>query len=148
MVRFLILSFLLSASAASQAAVYQCKVNGQTIFSDRPCGDNAKKIEVVAPQSNGGGSMQSDAGDRFMAIRDAEREMRGLVRKKDAIQKQMDQAHARWQREKRRANNNLAGATWEQSLAQEAEVMRQRYQSQINDVERDIERLEDRQSKL
>ncbi|MCG8516670.1 MAG: hypothetical protein MI794_01605 [Pseudomonadales bacterium] len=50
---------------------------------------------------------------------------------------------ARWQREKAYANNNLAGATWENSLAKEAEVLRQRYQDDIRSLEAEVANLRD-----
>ena len=148
MLRRTVLSFLFLVPALGNAAVYQCKVNGQTTFSDQPCGDDAKKIEVKPPPVNGGGSMQTEAGDTFVKSRELDREIRKLERKKEDLRDAMDRALARWQEQKRRANNNLAGATWEQSLAQEAEVMRERYQSEIDDVDRQLERARERRSNL
>ena len=148
MIRRILFVLAITAPAISHGAVYQCKTNGQTVFSDRPCGDDAKEIEVKAPASNGGGTMQSEAGDRFIQGRALDREIRDLEREKDAIRKKMDKAIADWQRQKRRANNNLAGATWEQSLAQEAEVMRKRYQSELDDVDRELERAKEQRANL
>lgn len=140
MLKRTILLIALTAPALGHAAVYQCKVNGQTVFSDQPCGDNAKQIEVRAPASTGGGAMVTDGSNRFMEGRRLEREIRLLEREKSDIKKQLDRAMANWQSQKRRANNNLAGATWEKALAEEAEVNRKRYQSEINDIDRQIER--------
>ncbi len=148
MLKRTVLSIFLIAPAIGHPAVYQCKVNGQTTFSDQPCGDNAKEIQVKAPPVNGGGSMQTEAGDRFVKSRELDREIRRLERDKEDLRDAMDRALARWQEQKRRANNNLAGATWEQSLAQEAEVMRERYQSEIDDVDRQLERARERRSNL
>ena len=39
-----VVAFVFSASA--NAAVYKCEENGQTIFSDRPCGQAAEKVEI------------------------------------------------------------------------------------------------------
>jgi|TARA_B100000749_G_C18434144_1_gene469273 hypothetical protein len=60
----------------------------------------------------------------------------------------MDDALDRYQQQKSLANNNLAGATWEQALANEAEVMRQRYQSEIDELDDEITRLRDDQRRL
>ena len=58
----------------------------------------------------------------------------------------MNQAMASYQRQKSYANNNLAGATWEGALAEEASVLRERYQSEIDGIDRELDRLrEDRQ---
>lgn len=140
MLKKTVMVIALSAPAFGYGAVYQCKVDGQTIFSDQPCGADAKEIEVKAPGLQGGSSMQSDAGNRFVEVRQLERDIQRLEREKEKLRSAMDRALARWQQQKRRANNNLAGATWEQSLAQEAEVLRERYQSEIDDVDRQLDR--------
>jgi len=84
-------------------------------------------------------------GDRFVKSRELDREIRRLEREKEDLRDEMDRAMKRWQQQKRRASNNLAGATWEQSLAQEAEVLRKRYQSEIDDVDRQLERARAKQ---
>lgn len=138
MLKRIVLSIALIAPAVSSAAVYQCKVNGQTVFSDQPCGDDAKKIEVRAPKSQGS-SMVSDGSARFMRARELQREIRALEREKSNAEMRLDRAMASWQSRKRRANNNLAGATWEKALAEEAEVNRKRYQSEIDRIEKRLE---------
>lgn len=134
--------FLITAltfPALSYGAVYQCKEDGQTVFSDRPCGDNSKKIEVQAPAISGGSSMQSDAGDRFVRGRELDRKIARLEREKEKLQDYMDKALEHWQQEKGKSANNLAGATWEKALAEEADVLRKRYQSEIDDVNQQID---------
>lgn len=85
---------------------------------------------------------------RLMETRELDRKIRRLEREKDDIRDKMDQSLARWQQQKNRASNNLAGATWENSLAQEAETLRKRYQSEIDDVDKKIERARDRRDSL
>ncbi|MFC4258633.1 DUF4124 domain-containing protein [Marinobacter lacisalsi] len=129
------------------AAVYQCQVNGSTVFSDRPCGDDAKELDhKAAPMI--GGSMATEQGETFVEQRQIERKIRRLEREKDQAEHDMDKALADWQRNKRRAANNLAGATWENSLAQEAEVLRKRYQSEIDSINAEIEELRERKAEL
>lgn len=41
------------------------------------------------------------------------------------------------------ANNNLAGATWEQSLAQEMTATAQEADTQVSSIDRQIEQLKD-----
>jgi len=138
----------LAIPAASNAAVYQCKVNGQTVFSDQPCGDNAKEIEVKAPARSGTGPMVNSGAQQFLEGRKTKSQIERIDRrisklqdrKKDARQS-MDRALDRYQIKKSYANNNLAGATWEGSLAQEANVLRERYQSEIESIDREIDRL-------
>ena len=137
----------LAAPALGHGAVYQCKVNGQTVFSDQPCGDSAKKIEIrSAPKI--GGSMGGDSASEFLEYRDKkrqvqliDREIDQLKEKRERVKGYMNDAIIQYQRDKARANNNLAGAVWENSLAEEAQVMRERYQSEIDDINREIDRL-------
>lgn len=146
------LAILSGIPSLASAAIYQCKVDGQTIFSDQPCGDNAKEIEVKGPARSGTGSMVGAGSQEFLEHRDRkakveqiDREISRLRNEKSQAQREMDEALTRYQRQKSLANNNLAGATWEGALAEEAEVMRRRYQSKIDSAERKIDRLrEDR----
>ena len=138
--------------AFSQAAVYQCEVNGQTVFSDRPCGNDAKEIDVTPPARSGTGSIVNERSQRFLEGRETkakieriDRRISNLRDQKEDARDAMDQALRRFQQQKTYANNNLAGATWEGALAEEASVMRERYQSEIDGIDREIDRLrEDR----
>lgn len=153
MLKRTLLFIALTIPALSNAAVYQCKVNGQTVFSDQPCGNDAKEIEVKGPARSGGGSMVGEGGKQFLEGRDRkakveriDRQISDLERQRERAKQNMDAALVRYQRQKAHANNNLAGATWEGALAEEASVMRERYQSEIDSIDRQIERLrEDRQ---
>lgn len=40
----------LFASSLTQAEIYKCKVNGQTLYSDSKCADNAEKVDIVVEQ--------------------------------------------------------------------------------------------------
>lgn len=154
MLKWIILLIALSAPAIVNAAVYQCKVNGQTVFSDQPCGDDAREIEVRAPARNGSGMVNSGTME-FLEHRDRKAKVERLDRQIEQLQKEKAEARARmnaalerYQQKKSLANNNLAGATWEQALANEAEVMRQRYQSEIDELDDEIQRLRDDQRRL
>ncbi|NWO04534.1 MAG: DUF4124 domain-containing protein [Alteromonadaceae bacterium] len=153
MLKRTLLAIALTTPAISHAAVYQCKVNGQMTFSDQPCGNDAKEIDVKAPAPSGGSGMVNEKGREFLEGRDRkvkveriDRKIADLQRQRERAKQNMDAALARYQRKKSYAANNLAGATWEGSLAKEAEVMRERYQSEIDSIDRQIDRLrEDRQ---
>lgn len=41
---------LLSVSLTVQADIYKCVVNGNTVFSDQPCAENAEKLELEIRQ--------------------------------------------------------------------------------------------------
>jgi len=152
MLKRTLLFIAFATPALSHAAVYQCTVNGQMTFSDQPCGNDAKEIEVRAPERTGSGSMVGAGGKAFLEgrekraeLREIDREISDLEDQREQARQNMDAALARYQRKKAYASNNLAGATWEGSLAKEAEVMRERYQSEIDGIDRQIDRLrEDR----
>lgn len=58
--RKLLFVLALSVPAVAQATMYRCELNGSTVFSDRPCGDDAKEV-TVDPVTVGG---QLDTGVR------------------------------------------------------------------------------------
>lgn len=148
MLKRTVLVFALTIPGIGYSAVYQCKVDGQTVFSDKPCGKDAKEIEVKAPPRSGTGPMVNKGGQQFLEGRETkasieriDRRISSLQDQKDDAKKAMDQALIRYQRRKSYANDNLAGATWEGALAQEANVLRERYQSEIEGIDREIDRL-------
>ncbi|NWO07237.1 MAG: DUF4124 domain-containing protein [Alteromonadaceae bacterium] len=148
MLKRALILFGLSIPIFGHAAVYQCDRDGQTVFSDQPCGSDAKRIHVKAPARMGGGPMVNERGQKFLDSRDRKREVAGIDRDIESLRRQkarakmyLDNALIRYQRQKASANNNLAGATWEGSLAQEAEVLRKRYQSEIDETNRQIDQL-------
>ncbi len=51
---FFSLLLLLVLPAMANAAVYKCTVNGQAVFSDSPCGDDAKEIDHQPAPAIGG----------------------------------------------------------------------------------------------
>ena len=155
MLRRILLAGLVVSSATAQAAVYQCKVNGQTIFSDQPCGENAKEIEIRTAAPSSGSSMVSARAQEFLKHRDQQAKLRRIDRdidrqeqRKADARRAMDDALIRYQRQKAYANNNLAGAVWEGSLAEEAEVLRQRFQAEIDSADREIDRLREERQRI
>ncbi|OEY66790.1 DUF4124 domain-containing protein [Marinobacter sp. X15-166B] len=155
MLKRMLFLFAITAPAYSYSAVYQCKVNGQTVFSDQPCGNDAKKIEIKAPTTQGGASMAGDGVQDFLRHREKKQQVERIDRDIDRLEKQktraqrnMDNALIDYQRQRARANNNLAGAIWEGSLASEADVMRQRYQTEIDGADREINRLREERNRI
>ena len=148
MKRTILLSVLLSLSATSTAAVYQCTGNnGQTVFSDQPCGDDAVKLDhKAAPEI--GGSMITEGSRDFLegrevksAVNRIDKRIYQLELRKKKARRQLDAEMERWRSNQARANNNLAGATWENSLAREAEVKQMRFDSEVGQFNIEIDRL-------
>lgn len=155
MLKKTLLFVALATPAFSYGAVYQCKIDGQTVFSDRPCGDDAQKIEVRAPRVQDGSSMANEGVQDFLRERDQkqrveriDRDITRLERQKATARQSMAQAMRRYESDRNRANNNLAGAVWEGALAEDAEVQRQRYQSEIDGSDREIDRLRDERRRV
>jgi hypothetical protein len=153
--RTILLSVLLSLSATSTAAVYQCTGdNDQTIFSDQPCGDDAVKLDHKAAPALGG-PMVTEGSRDFLegrevksAVHRIDTNIRQLQLQLKRAKRQLDVDMAEWESDKSRANNNLAGATWENSLAQEASLKQQQYQSKVSQIDRDMDRLREDRRRL
>ncbi|MFC4241278.1 DUF4124 domain-containing protein [Marinobacter oulmenensis] len=58
MIKWTLLVLALASPSLSIAAVFKCDVDGQTVFSDSPCGDDAEEV-TVSPVTVGG---QLDTG--------------------------------------------------------------------------------------
>lgn len=148
MKRVIILSALLVLPAVSTAAVYQCTgKSGQTVFSGQPCGDDAVKLDHKAAPALGG-SMITEGSREFLkerkidsSVNRIDKRIYQLELRKKLARKQLDADMDRWRSNQARANNNLAGATWENSLAHEAEVKQIRYDSEVGQLNVEIDRL-------
>jgi len=64
-------------------------------------------------------------------LRDIDYEIKNLEREVDGYQSAMDGQLVALQRKKSLAKNNLAGATWEQSISTEMQAISERYRTRI-----------------
>ena len=147
-----ILPLLLLAAGMAQAGVYKCQVDGKTVYSQTPCAGNAQKIEIKVHEPSAEEQARAKARleqwgkgleiNELKAKRGAILRNIALLRQRIAnINQQMDQ-ELNWLRQKKlRANNNLAGATWEQSISSEMQAVARKYQAQIDTTQRDIDRM-------
>ncbi len=130
--------------SSAQAEIYKCTVNGKTAYSERPCGADAETVQIkVAPvdQAAKEAAQQriSALGTRVQAdqirtkISSLESEINALNRKREA---DLQRIAAK----KTRAANNLAGATWEQSLSTEMDATNRKYDSLISLKQGELER--------
>ena len=142
-------------------AVYKCQVNGTTTYQAQPCSGASKpsqqmdirtgspavtqgsvKPEVPSgsqksPSSTAGAEKQAvEQMARDRQIREANYEIENLERRianrSEQITREMDALRA----QKARASNNLAGATWEQSLSTEMQAVASRYKV-MNDADQE-----------
>lgn len=141
---FAVVALLVFAtSALAETRFYQCKDKwGQPVFSEQPCGADAKAGSVEAPPASGSvDSVDFSAVSASIAIRDAEREVDYLLDRIDRYEDERDGKLAELERRASFANNNLAGAQYMESLASERQAVTAQYQSKIDADNGKIERL-------
>jgi uncharacterized small protein (DUF1192 family) len=143
---------------AAQAQIYKCTVAGKTVFSDQPCDADAKPLDVRPASGRGADQRLSSDGtpinassnpqellsrmERDRRIRDLEHEIRARRSRISDEQSAMDREIAALRQQKTRANNNLAGATWEKSISEEMSAVVGRYDVRIRTLQDEINRLE------
>ncbi len=67
MLKKMALALTLFIPAAGHTAIYQCEVNGEAVFSDYPCGDDA--TEVTVDPVTVGGRLDTGAGPTLRRAR-------------------------------------------------------------------------------
>lgn len=135
-IKFLVLLAMLAPGAAMAQTVYKCKAaDGSTVYAQQPCGKDAEAREVK------GQGVPSDVGDtsareamaRNTATRNSAMTEDSCVasatqrawRPANANIRTHEQRIAALNADIRRANNNLAGATWQAGLRQEIAGLQQ-----------------------
>lgn len=131
-------ALLLALPAAAQ--VNKCVIDGKTVYQAAPCPQGAKAATLkyrhdiaeddakAAREDFLAREKARQTADRRLSI---EREMSALERQIERYQKDMDAELAALRNAKGAAANNLAGATWEQSLSTEMQAVTTKYQTKI-----------------
>ncbi len=136
-------------------AVFKCEVDGKITFSQTRCAPTAETIQVKthipSAESAEHAASRADAIKAELDKTQAQRELRRIrtqIRALEAdvarYQKRQDNEIAALREKKLHANNNLAGATWEQSISQEMQAVVQNYTSKINTARDQIKHLQKR----
>lgn len=145
--RSVILLFLCFSSSFALGGQYHvCTgADGKKSFQDKPC-DDAERSEVreyevreSAPSEPGVLPTDSDIYKQMKADNRRAQINRDIKKSENAIsryQSQMNAELAALRSKKGRANNNLAGATWEQSISTEMQAVSDRYGNMMS-IERD-----------
>lgn len=160
---YVIITLLLVFASATQAQVYKCIVDGVTKFSQKPCDDDAEPYEVKHSQPLVNQVEQARTGqpnlynaqstgnrteleERRISIlkRNLNIELVRLDARKSRLTEQRNSDLARVRAQKNRAANNLAGAVWEDSLSSEMSAINQRYDSDIREINREIDSIKDK----
>lgn len=140
-------AILFLAISSPAWAIYQCKApNGTTVFQDSPCeGGGGRQVQVrpargdVDPAVNANGAAEADAGnarmkrmERDSTLMGIDRQIRDLEYQIERHQANMDAELSALREKQRYANNNLAGATWLQSVANEMQSVTEQYRAKID----------------
>lgn len=146
--KWAILVGLALAGSVSAQTIYRCEVDGQLVFSQQPCADDAEKIEHDFPvvETEPAAPAQErgvlEAGNYADQVR-IERRIDGHERQIRELQSARDRDIATLRQRMARANNNLAGAQYMESIATDMQAVTDRYESRIEVEQRQIDRLRD-----
>ena len=148
-------SLFLSAllfSGAAHSEVYKCIVGGKTSYQDHPCdGSKADEnvIKVTTPKAlpNPGDKPVAEklakyAEETHLANQrsDINRKIEEVKREMRVLQSQMDAEMDALRLKKLRATNNIAGATYEQSISQEMQAVAATYDAKLRTKTAEIDR--------
>jgi hypothetical protein len=145
-------------------AVFKCTERGVTVFQDAPCTNGGGEIRVkpasghaplsqsvqsqpsVGASNDPVASLKRVQGER--RVTEIGYEIKASERRIEDARERMDAEIATARESKRRANNNLAGATWEQSLSAEMQAATSRFQAVADAENVKIKSLKDERTKV
>jgi|TARA_R110000851_G_scaffold76321_1_gene168060 hypothetical protein len=148
-----------SVSVSASAEVYKC-ADGK--YQADPCDDQSEPLDlsnvgsVVAPSRGYPENLTNETIDarqqdspvnardkkaeiaQYLRKQKIEREIRNLEKERTKAFKDRDDKIEQLRTTGKRANNNLAGATWQQSLAQEMTAVMQQGNTEVESIDRQI----------
>lgn len=145
----------------SYAQVYKCEVDGVVKYSQQPCSDNAELTQYsteaptppatiaelpqsasIAPQQPAvDHKAESERINESIRQRNINSEIIRLTAERNRKMRERDQKMAQIRKTKQSAANNLAGATWEESLSKEMSAVAMQYDTDIRSLDNRIDRL-------
>lgn len=154
-------ALLLLTLATPAQAINKCTLpNGKTVFQDLPCQGQGERIEVrpasgmatpraADPQTAGTAAAspsrpkEGTFGPTWQRRTDLEQHL--ISNKRAQLDGQLRECDAQQQAlsaKKYRANNNLAGATWEQSISSEMQAVATMCNGRVGALRADLEAME------
>lgn len=130
-------------SSNIEAAVYQCEKEGVAIFSQFPCGDDAKKVTIKAPNIAQTQSEKATLSsvDSYLAIQKIDRE---IANHQQAIKK-LDEAFAKKKQKidymTQDSANRMGASSIADAIAQRTNKLKNYFEPQINSHEKQIKTL-------
>ena len=139
---------------SANAEVYKC-ADGK--YQADPCDENSQPVDLSGigsfikssdsiSHSSVGSNATSDKKKEISTYIEKQRIAREITRlegDRKRVIAERDQRLRNLRESRQYANNNLAGATWEQSLAQEMTATAQEADTQVSSIDRQIEQLKD-----
>lgn len=146
------LLFLLFTAAASANQIHVCTdADGKKSFQQQPCPQGAKAetrtYEKSEPVAAAPDNRLSTDNPTYQTIKnnnrrlELERNIKKSERKVDELESRRSRELAALRNKKRYANNNMAGATWEQSISTEMQAVSERYSSMIETERDELKRM-------
>ncbi|WP_448569393.1 hypothetical protein [Thalassotalea ganghwensis] len=146
---FTFLYIITFSSSIGASEVYQCEVDGVTTYSQIPCGVNEEKLTVESANVVGGrpkeqlnthsNQVKSDNTQSFILKRKIRRHEAKISMYTNKMKKEVELLKVRTTY----ANNNLAGAIYQDALSQEMIAVTNKYNSLINREKGIISRLKE-----
>lgn len=157
--RYLVFMLVAISAPAAHAEIYKCVSGGKTVFSQQPCAPDASTVtpkyvqpsaESVAQRKEATEKLSASSKniDREHRIMEIDLEMQRLDESEQVTQNNRLLELRRLEEQGRYANNNLAGATWEQSLAMKMQAVNGRYDSELKIIESRRQALQGERDRL
>jgi hypothetical protein len=133
---------------AAQAEIYKCEgPDGRLQFSDKPCeGAPSEEVQVdyIEPTAEQRAMTQRthQAQDRMIEEAEHQRAVKAVRARISRLQDERGAELAALRHKKRYAANNLAGATWENSISEEMKAVAQRYNADIQAARDELAELQ------
>jgi len=155
--RVLVAMMAIGFALTCQADMYKCQVNGRMAYQQEPCAAGTAKGIVSTPDT-----VTDEAARESRSRFESDQAVRTAAARRKTIDEQiafqqnsilsyeamMDSELAALRAKKSQARNNLAGATWEQSISTEMEAVAARYATKIRIARDEIEALRKERSTL
>jgi hypothetical protein len=148
--RILVGTMAIGFALTGHAEMYKCQANGRTAYQQEPCASGTTQATLASPDAVSDDAARAHRS-RFEAD-DAARRAAARVKSIDeqiaynqtritAYEAMMDSELAALRAKKGQARNNLAGATWEQSISTEMEAVTANYATKIRIAQDEIAAL-------
>ncbi len=157
----LILAFVTSTAFGQ---VYRCDIDGQVVFSQQPCAEDAELLEERRSSHDAGredtsppsgarddfsaAQSDSDDGQTFTQRVSLERRIATHQRSIRRLQSERDAQIADIRQRKSQAGNIATAETYTQSLTAQIESVNNSYASRIDNEQRSIDRLNNELQRL